>query len=279
MKLGTDTGFYGKLSLGEALERLAGLGWKGVQVAYGHIKSVIEGHEDWEERLREIGGKCDKLGITVWQVHCNKALGPGGEHVAANVKWLDYTKALGADCLITHANGDADYNTEEERQRCLGLNLNCLKEVASYAKELGLRVALENRPERPRGTRSWATCKRFGARMKDFLELIDIPDSGHLGVCMDTSHTRVARLSFADEIELCGEKLFATHVSDSDGETQHKMPFTLDIDWNEVVSSLEKIGYERLFALDGGGDRDATPEELDGKLLAFEKLIRPLLAE
>ena len=65
-------------------------------------------------------------------------------------------------------------------------------------------------------------------------------------------------------------------VLHSDGELQHKMPFTLEIDWDEVVTSLKKIGYNALVALDGGGDGNASPEELDEKLIAVEKLFQPL---
>ncbi|HUV39330.1 MAG TPA: sugar phosphate isomerase/epimerase [Planctomycetota bacterium] len=257
MRLGVDTAFYAALCLEDALERLADLGWKDVQVSAGHLG----GDGSLGERPAAVRRTCDALGVTVWQVHCDAELGPGSGDLAANLAWLDTTRALGARCLITHANRDADYNTEDERRRCLDLNRDCLAAVASCANQLGLRVALENRLERLR-----AACRRFGARMQDFLDLIDAVDADNLGVCLDTSHTRVSRLSFAEEIGRSGRRLLAAQVSDSDGELQHRMPFTLDIDWDEVVSALRGIGYEGLLSLDCGGDGDAPLDALDGKL-------------
>ena len=212
MRLGIDTAFCADLCIEDALKRLANLGWKDVQISAGHLGGGgISG-----ERLAAVRRTCDGLGVTVWQVHCDAELGAGREDLAANLAWLDTTRALGARCLITHANQDADYNTEAERQRCLGLNRDCLAAVASRARELGLRVALENRLERP-----WGTCRRFGARMKDFMDLIDAVDADNLGVCLDTSHTRVSRLSFAEEIARCGPRLLGQRRRDTAQDALH----------------------------------------------------------
>jgi len=261
MTLGTDTGFYRGLTLEETLARLAALGWRDVQVSAGHLASA--------ENVREV---CERLGVSVRQVHCDEELGPEPSHVDAQLAWLRRAADLGARCLITHASGNADYHTEEQRRRCLAINRGCLETIAPRARELGVRVAVENRLERP-----WATCKRFGARMADLLQLTDVPGCDHLGVCLDTSHTRVSRLSFSDEIAQCGARLFATQVSDSDGETQHRMPFTLDVDWHEVVSALKRIDYDGLLCLDVGADRDKSLDDLDTSLAACRDRFATLL--
>ena len=266
--LGTDTGYYGDLSLEDALARLAEVGLRDVQVSAHHLETV----EGGEDRFARVRAACDRLGITVWQVHADVELGPDPVHVADHLRWLHRAVALGAHCLITHASGDADYNTEDERLACLAINRDCLEEVSVHADKLGLRVAIENRLERP-----WATCRRFGARMKDLLELTDVSGVDNLGVCLDTSHTRVSRLSFADEIASCSGKLFATQLSDSDGDLQHRMPFTLEVDWGEVVTSLAEIGYDGLLSLDTGGDRNVSLEERDAQLLAVVERLEALL--
>jgi len=201
--------------------------------------------------LRAVRRTCEALGVTVWQVHCDEELGPTVGHVAANLRWVDVAEAVGARVLVTHANGDADYRDEAGRRRCLGVNRDCLRAVATRAGERGLRVAIENRLERPR-----ATCRRFGARMQDLLDLIDAA-----GVCLDTSHTRVSRLSFADEIARAGPRLLAAQIPDSDGETQHRLPFTLDIDWAEVVRACKARGTPGFLPSmsDAGADRPVSP--------------------
>ena len=267
MNLGTDTGTYRGLSREEALTRLAGIGWTDVQISSGHLDDV----RGDDVALADVRATCGRLGVTVRQVHSDAELGPTTDDLDANLRWLDITAAIGADCLITHANGDADYNTEAERQRCLALNRDCLSTVAERADALGVRVAIENRLERP-----WATCRRFGARMQDFLDLIEAADAPGVGICLDTSHTRVARLSFADEIALAGPRLFATQLSDSDGQTQHRMPFTLDIAWEEVITSLKAVGYDGLLTLDCGST-DASPDALDAQLFAVAERFALLL--
>ena len=268
MRLGIDTGYFEGLSLAEALEHAAGLGWRDVQLSTGHV--------DPDGGLQAIGAAravCDRLGVRVRQVHSNAELGSDAADVSANVRWVDCAKALGARCVITHANGNADYHDESGRQDCLELNLVCLTEVASYAAPLGVQVALENRLERP-----WATCRRFGARAKDFLDLIAAAGCINVGICLDTSHTRVSRLSFADEIAACGPKLLATQISDSDGDQQHRMPFSLDINFSEVVSSLKQIDYDGLLTLDCRV-RGASVESLDEQLLAVRERLVSLLEE
>ena len=269
MKLGIDTALFGDLSLTKALEHLAGLGWRDVQLSAGHVGAGGESRDAVTAARRA----CARLGVTVWQVHSDADLGDGAEHVAANTRWVDCAKALGAPCVITHANGDADYNDEPQRRRCLDLNRACLAEVAAYADPLGVRVVLENRLERP-----WATCRRFGARMSDLLDLIDAAGRDNVGLCLDTSHTRVSRLSFADEIAACGAKLLATQISDSDGDRQHELPFALDIDFGGVVSALKRIGYTGLLALDCSA-RGAPVAAVDARLASVRDRFAALLEE
>jgi sugar phosphate isomerase/epimerase len=265
MKLGIDTGYWRGLPIGEALRRLADAGWTDVQLSAGHVAPTDD--------LDALRATCERLGIVVRQVHCDEELGPKEEHLHANVRWLSVVRALGADCLITHANQDADYNTNDERRRCLELNRDCLRRLAARAGEQDLRVAVENRLERP-----WATCRRFGARMRDFLDLIDFPDSDHVGICLDTSHTRVSRLSFAEEIALAGSRLFATQISDCDGERQHRLPFTLEIDWAGLIGALKRVGYDGPLTIDAGPPEDASPEQSAEQLEVARRRLASLLA-
>ena len=87
----------------------------------------------------------------------------------------------------------------------------------------------------------------------------------------------MARLSFSAEIGRCGDRLFAAQISDSDGELQHRMPFSLDIDWDEVMGSLRGIGYEGLLALDVGVETGASLDALAARLVAFKERFTPLL--
>ena len=86
-------------------------------------------------------------------------------------------------------------------------NVRAFKEIGRMARDVGVRVAVENRLE---GV--------FGFKPRDLLEIVS-SDPDTLGVCFDTGHANVNGLAcheFAREVD---DSLIATHVHDNDGRS------------------------------------------------------------
>ena len=75
------------------------------------------------------------------------------------------------------------------------------------------------------------------------------------GICVDTGHSnkaaRFGNPSAADVIRMCGKDIIALHLNDNDGLTdQHKTPATGNIDWTDVFSALEQVGFSGVYNLE-----------------------------
>jgi len=142
---------------------------------------------------------------------------------------------------------------DEDRPACMGRSRESLEELAHRAAGVGLKLAVENLPQRH--------SPRPGGPIADVLEIINgLGD--HVGVCIDAGHSNANGLDPAEEVRLVGDKVFAVHIQDSDGlgEDQHLLPGKGTTDWRRFMEALDATapGCVRTFeigAKDGGADR------------------------
>ncbi len=135
---------------------------------------------------------------------------------------------IGIDKFVVHPS--AEPIEEEDRPRRTECAKKSLAVLAEYAAQYNAVIAVENLPR---------TC--LGRDSKDMLELL----SAHPGlrVCYDTNH--LLREPAAAFIEAVGSKIITTHVSDYDFRNErHWLPGEGNVDWNEILSCLQKVGYD-----------------------------------
>ena len=100
--------------------------------------------------------------------------------------------------------------------------LKCMDALVCRAEEYGVRIAVEN-------TKNDHVLNHV---------LKEIP-SHSLGLCYDSSHSRVCSQNQTALLELYKDRLFAVHLSDNDGlEDRHWLPGTGVIDWDAVLSAF-----------------------------------------
>jgi len=103
--------------------------------------------------------------------------------------------------------------------------------IASYARPLGVRVALEVIPN------ALSTADALVALVED----LDLPN---VGVCLDFGHAHIMG-DVVDAIETLSGLLIATHVHDNHGtRDEHLPPFDGTIDWPGALMALQKVGYD-----------------------------------
>lgn len=280
MRPGIWTSFYIDSSPEEALRRFSILGWRDLEVSAEHGKMATQ-YNDWKARLMELRGVCEKEGITLWQMHSPLELDVAdpdpqkrADDINTAARWIEYSHELNIPYLVIHPGGGKQKTqTDEEKKRIITLNLEAFGRLADIADSYGVKLCIENMQERE-GQDPW----RFGARISDLNELINILGSEAVGICFDSSHANVTRLDMSKAINECGVRLLATHISDNDGSgDQHKLPFGGKINWESVISSLKYIGYTGLFNLEIPGENRAPLPVRDARLRYARELLDYML--
>ncbi len=143
-------------------------------------------------------------------------------------------------------------------------NVAFYKSLAPYAKENGLKIAIEN---------MWRRHAKSGYIVDDVLappeELRDmfdaLDDSEAFTVCLDIGHVTLCNhREPADAIRILGgDRLGALHVHDTDyRDDLHTLPYMGKIDWKSVTDALGEIGYSGELTLEAGNFQKSTPDGL-----------------
>jgi len=113
----------------------------------------------------------------------------------------------------------------------------CLKEVAKYAKPLGVSLGLEpvNRYE----TYLINTCEQA-------LKLKDMIDEDNVKIHLDTYHMNIEEKSFYDATKMAGNDLIHYHLCEND----RGIPGTGLVDWDHIFKALSEIEYKGYAALE-----------------------------
>lgn len=173
---------------------------------------------DVRER-RLIKDECDRLGLPIRSICC-VAIGlidfnPSVQqfHIDRCKSYLDLVYEYQADNLLL-VLGEYLWNREvisAEEQWQLGVE-SCM-ELAAYADDLGVKIALELEP--------------FPLSLLNsidrMVEFIDEVDHRSIGANIDVSHLHLAHVS-PDDIPKLHGKAFHVHISDCDGQRHGDLP-------------------------------------------------------
>ena len=116
-----------------------------------------------------------------------------------------------------------------------------LKDFAPWCKEKGLKIALEN-------------LTQISAFQKSefLLDVINSVDSDNIGICLDVNHLFLE--SHKDFIKNAGKHIITMHISDYDGiNEKHHVPGKGVINWKELLSLLDEIGYDHTLIFECAG--------------------------
>jgi D-psicose/D-tagatose/L-ribulose 3-epimerase len=119
----------------------------------------------------------------------------------------------------------------EQRQRDLERCARNLKEVARYAEDKGVTLAIEplNRFE-----------TSFINLTAQALELLRMVDSPRMKLMMDTFHANIEEKRLGAAIEAAGPQLIHLHANENDRGT----PGTGHLPWAEIAASLKRIRFD-----------------------------------
>lgn len=241
-KIGLSDCCMSDASMPEKFKRYAENGIDYMEISRGNMKDFDE--LDFEEIKKLIN---EYPQVSVWSVHLPfcpfsklNIASLDEELVKYTVEYfkkgIDKVASIGVKIVVIHPSGEP--NNPEDREALLEIASNCLAELAEYAKQYGITVAVEDIPR---------TC--LGNCSDEIKRLISKhPD---LRVCFDTNHLLDQRN--VDFIRELGDKIITLHVSDYDFcNERHWLPYEGDVNWVELVEALESADYNGVWMYEIG---------------------------
>ncbi len=174
---------------------------------------------------------------------------------------LRFLGELGGRTAIVHPTGIADsaetpYALENVGAK-LGYAYDSVSELVRVAEQTGVRIALENLPNRSAPDRPLNSMQQLRAFITGF-------PSEHVGLCLDTGHARICSLDPAEQARVASERLYALHIQDVDGyEDCHWVPGSGVIDWSALGTALSDINFDGAWTIEALSARvDATADQV-----------------
>ncbi len=225
----------------EMLSDMQKAGVRYMELSSGAIPPFLE-TLDYLHNAKEIYAKAKSYDVTISSIHL--PFSPFGtiDPCLADPELRKYMFELqsslikaagdsGVEIAVIHPSGEP--YKDEERPEKMKYAIDMIDKLTIAAKNAGMTLALENLPR---------TCLcRTHDEMEAFLSAI--PD---LRVCFDTNHNLSE--PNAEYIRAVGSKIVTLHVSDYDFvDEKHWFPMDGGIDWQELLSVLEEVGYQGRF--------------------------------
>lgn len=220
---------------------------------------VTDDYERWIDNAMQIA---DEYGIQFGQAHapfynfCDDHVRDKEEQDRMILRSIECASRMGVKWIAIHAG--TDYSTGYFRQSSKDKNRAYFLPVLEYAARHNIGIAFEN---------LWdlniAPKKRYTANVEDLVDLVDSFDCEYAGICFDVEHAVISGLDPVKELEVIGNRLRSTHISDCiDMKADHLLPFYGITDWPPFMQMLRRMGYHGDFAFEIHRYTQYMPDDL-----------------
>ena len=183
------------------------------------------------------------------------------------IRSLEVSALLGCKQAVVHPIHHQEYIGHEEEQ--FELNIKFYRDLLPYAKEFGVKIALENmwQNEVKRKHPGYDVC----SLASEFVRYIDTLDDDYFTACLDLGHSGMVGEEAQDAIRILGhDRLGALHVHDNNYcADQHTLPFLGKMNFEEIMKALAEINYKGEFTYEAGKFFNSMPDELMQSALNF----------
>lgn len=254
--IGFRTIGYRNFPAEQAIERIAAIGYQGVEVCLEHPGLT-------PERLDE--GRC--AGLAGVAADCGVALATvsyHGDHDPLPLRWqralraVELTPAFGCEVLIVNSprpGSEAPDDLARQFHRQLAHQL-------ARASALGVTLALEPEP---------GLLVDGCTQMQALLERMG---SNALGVNLDVGHAALTEPDVSGAIALLGGHIVAVHVEDiADGVHRHLVPGTGEMDLAAILGALRAAGFCGWLTVDLFDIADAPDQAARASLAYLRRLV------
>jgi sugar phosphate isomerase/epimerase len=248
MRFSFSTNAFVTHSLLDAVEKIAGLGYEGVEILadtphlYPHSVNASD--------LARLGRLLTRLNLQVVNVNANTAVGYYGRtfweplfepslanpdqsarrwRIDYSIRCVDIARALGSP-NVSLTSGRMIPGTPPEQGLCL--LRESLKEVLDHAERKDVRIGLEYEPG------------LLVERYEELGRLIDEIGSPYFGANLDLGHSHVLGEEPEEVIGRLSDALFHLHLEDiRDRKHYHLVPGLGDMDFGTIFRSLRQRSY------------------------------------
>ena len=217
--------------------------------------------DSYKEYAQSIRAKLDECGL-----YCNQALAPfmsryenifdfSDQRYLYLVRSIDSSAILGAENIIVHAL-DVPKGVDFEE-----FNVRYYQRLIPYCEKFGIRVAVENLFHHDRKRKCIVGNIGTPEELNRLVEKIDSP---WVVACVDIGHASLTGNEPEDFIERMNPNILkCLHVQDNDYlDDRHILPYTGELNWENIMCSLKKIGYTGDFTFEIINYLKKFPDEL-----------------
>ncbi|MCA1961643.1 MAG: sugar phosphate isomerase/epimerase [Desulfomonile sp.] len=249
MKLSFSTNAFVNLSVFDAVETIAGIGYEGVElladIPHLYADSVTVSDLDNLKRI------LDRTGVSVANINANTAIGFYGRQfweplfepslanpapalrqwrIGYSKKCIDLAEALGAPCVSLTSGRPVPGSSPDESLRFLQESLQTL---LGYAEDKSIRIGIEYEPG------------LLVERYEELAALIETLGSPYLGANLDLGHSHVLGEDVESVIAGLSLRIFHVHIEDIRGRKHyHLVPGTGEMDFVALFDALARHGYD-----------------------------------
>jgi len=226
---------------------------------------------DWRSWIHRVKDLADKCGVEFSQAHssfynfCDPTT-PDKDFLDQMVlRSMECAGILGVKWIVIHAG--TDFDSPMPVRDSMRKNVEYLKPVIECAAKHNVGLAIENLWEL-----KISPLRRYTTSAEELVELVDSlsQEYSNVGICWDFEHANIMQLSQTSCLEMIGDRLKATHVSDNTGIlNDHVLPFNGNTDWGEIMHILKKIQYSGDFTYEAHQSTNRLPDALLLPLLKY----------
>lgn len=225
---------------------------------------------DWKETARRIKAMADERSVVFNQAHA--PFGGGYEHYTKNLvplmpRVFEFASLIGVRQVIVHPLQRGRYYGHEAE--LFDLNREFYASLAPYARDCGVKIAIENMWQRHPVNRY--IVDDVCANPHELAAYFDAQnDPNTFTVCLDLGHVALCGREPEDAIRTIGhDRLGALHVHDVRYvDDDHTLPGMGLINWDAVLQALVDIDYQGEFTF-----------EADSFLVRYDKEFLPTVAK
>lgn len=238
-------------------------------------KVLGDGYRDYAERLKR---QLDTAGIVCNQAHAPFSLNYGSAFDLSEPKYLRLVRSmesaaiLGADNMIVHsislpknvALGEYVVKGADFEE----YNIAYYRSLIPYCEKFGIHVSVENLWDMD--SKRHCLIGKLGSP-EEINGIVEKINSPWINVCVDIGHAALTGYEPEEFIEKTNPKfLKALHVHDNNyHEDQHVLPYTGGLNWEAIMTSLKRIGYDGDLTFEIFGYLSKFPDELIPDALKF----------
>ncbi|QYJ14990.1 Inosose isomerase [Rubrobacter xylanophilus DSM 9941] len=229
-------------NLEEALDAYAAAGFRNVEPHLNLVKDWLDdGHTvDETRRLFESRG-LRVVASSQLEVMCFGSPDARMPNLRANAENARLIRELGGDVMVVGTDGP-----EQNSVEALGLVADAVRQLAEATEDTGVEIAIEF---------NWSPIVRS---LRSAVRVAELADHPRVGVLFDTAHYHVTPTELSDIDREAVRYIKHVHVDDMPDEPADLIHRDFDrvlpgegaIDLPEIISTLERGGYEGYFSIE-----------------------------